>query len=150
MDLERINNFVEKSKLSGNSDFFEFRQLKGFELYKPTDAFSGYKKFWELGNSLFPEYVLVCDRLDETVLNMNNLTNNKRAIITCLNDKKTSHAMTVARDLGIMCMGKVEDLSDYNSFYHNIETGDIIHMKSDGKKAVAYVEKRREKNPYIS
>ena len=105
-------------------------------------------RIWERGNSLFPEYILVCDKLDESYVGMHTATANKRAIITCLEATKTSHAMTVARELGMICLGAEEESSELTTFLHQIQTGDLIHIKSNGKVAVAYLEKRREKNPY--
>jgi hypothetical protein len=58
--------------------------------------------------------------------------------------------MTVARDLGIPGMGVNGDLEDMNYFFNQVETGDIIHFKSDGKRCVAYIAKKRECDPYIS
>ena len=79
---------------------------------------------------------------------MANVTTNKKAIIACCEEDKNSHAMTVARDLNIMAMSFPGEMRELDYFYHQVETGDLIHMKSDGKRAVAYIEKRREKDPY--
>ena len=45
-------------------------------------------------------------------------------------------------------MGVNGEFAELDYFMHQVETGDLIRMKSDGKKAVAYVEKRRERDPY--
>ncbi len=126
----------------------EFHNAQNFDSIKymmgVRDCVSYFEKMWKKGNSLFSDYVLVCDKLDESICGMNNLTTNKRGIITCLEAQKTSHAMTVARDLGIPAMGVNGDISDPNYFFHQIETGDIVRMKSDGKRAVAYIQRRNE------
>jgi hypothetical protein len=141
----RMDEFHKKSKLAHNPDFRTFREHVMSGRLTGKDAF--YYQVWRTGNDLFPEYVLVCDKLDETV-NMAAMTPNKKAIITCLEAKKTSHAMTIATDLGLMCMGLEGKVTDYDSFFHQVETGDMIHMKSNGKRAVAYVMKKRESDPY--
>lgn len=47
-------------------------------------------------------------------------------------------------------MGVDGDLYDLEpKFFHQIETGDTIHMKSDGKRAVAYIERKRVSDPYL-
>lgn len=147
---ERAEQFNQNSRLAQNHDFQIFRELV------PNERFAGlqsmlphYNEAWRRGNQLFDEYILVCDKLDEKICEMTDATTNKRAIITCHEAKKTSHAMTVARDLGIMCMGVEGDLYDLEpKFFHQIETGDLIHMKSDGRRAVAYLEKKRVADPY--
>lgn len=147
---ERIERFYEKSKLANNRDFKQFRDIVPHEKVMGIRAMLPYyNEAWTQGNSLFDDYVLVCDKLDESIVDMADVTTNKRAIITCMEATKTSHAMTVARDLGIMCMGVEGDLYDFNpEFFHQVETGDTIRMKSDGKRAVAYIEKKRESDPY--
>ncbi|MEK6855829.1 MAG: PEP/pyruvate-binding domain-containing protein [Nanoarchaeota archaeon] len=145
---DRAEQFEAKSKLANNYDFVQIRKLKQVQRYDEHGAFQAYDQIWRKGNGLFKNYILVCDRLDESCDGMNKLTTNKRAIITCGDEQKTSHAMTVARELGIMCMGVNGEFAELDYFMHQVETGDLIRMKSDGKKAVAYVEKRRERDPY--
>lgn len=148
-DDERSEEFEQNTKLAKNHDFIAIRDLKSMQRYNKEEAFRGYDGVWERGNTLFKDYILVCDRLDDSCDGMNALTTNKRAIITYGEENRTSHAMTVTRELGIMCMGIEEDMYDINRFLYQVETGDLIHMKSDGKKAVAYIERRRDKDPYI-
>lgn len=152
-DDGRAEKFMQQSKLAQNPDFqlvlqqdrAGITELYHFDRAQSNPAFA---EMWERGNSLFDNYILVCDKLDDSFYDMGDLTSNKRAIITCLEDVKTSHAMTVARDLGIMCMGVHGNSSDMNYFFNQVETGDIVHMKSDGKKAVAFIEKKKEYDPY--
>jgi hypothetical protein len=152
---ERAEVFAEKSNLSGNQDFEDAKSITLHSRIMPGIAYPSFEKMWKRGNLLFEDYILVCDKLDETLTAMGDCTTGKKAIITCLEAKKTSHAMTVARDLGIMCLGferglaEEGSITDYTSFFNQVETGDLVHMKSDGKKAVAYIEKKREKNPYL-
>jgi hypothetical protein len=81
---------------------------------------------------------------------MDDATPNKRAIVTCQEAMETSHAMTVARDLRIMCIGVEGDPADLEPrLFHEVETGDLIHLKSDGRRAVAYLEKKRASDPYL-
>ena len=145
---ERIREFEEKTKLANNQDFFEIREISQMRLTRGPSVYDQCDDVWRKGNSLFNDYILVCDQLNESCVGMADLTTNKRAIITCGEESKTSHAMTVARDLGIMCMGLSEDMHDLNRFFYQVESGDMIHMKSDGKNAVAYIQKRRDKDPF--
>ncbi len=147
---ERAEVFNERSALAQNRDFQRFRDLSMHERMGGVEAILPlYAKTWQEGNKLFSDYILVCDKLDESIASMADVTTNKRAIITCLEAKKTSHAMTVARDLGIMCMGVNGDLHELEpEFFHKVETGDRVRMKSDGRRAVAYIEKKRESDPY--
>ena len=140
---ERAERFNQYSKLAQNRDFQQFRDSAIHERFLGVEGvLPYYNEAWRKGNALFNEYILVCDKLDERIAEMADATTNKRAIITCHEAKKTSHAMTVARDLGIMCMGVEGDLHELEPrFFHQVETGDIIHMKSDGRRAVAYLEK---------
>jgi hypothetical protein len=149
---ERTEKFNKNSNLAENHDYNQIRSLAINQRFMGglEDVLSYYNEVWKKGNALFNEYILVCDKLDETICEMTDATTNKKAIITCLEAKKTSHAMTVARDLGIMYMGVNGDLYDLEPrFFHQVETGDIIHMKSDGRRAVAYIEKKRASDPYI-
>jgi phosphohistidine swiveling domain-containing protein len=142
---ERWRVFCQRSKLARSTEFQAVRNIIFLEKEGMTAKYIRYfEQMWSTGNSLFPEYILVCDRLDETLSGMAQLTEGKKGIITCLEASKTSHAMTVARDLGIPAMGVDGDISDPDYFFNQIETGDIVHMKSDGKRAVAYVERRRD------
>ncbi|VVB79138.1 Pyruvate phosphate dikinase, PEP/pyruvate binding domain [uncultured archaeon] len=136
---------LKNSKLLPSEEFhnaWNFREIMRFA--GVGEGLHYFEEMWARGNSLFPEYILVCDKLDESICGMNNLTTGKRGIITCLEANKTSHAMTVARDLGIPAMGVNGNIADPNYFFHQVESGDVIRMKSDGKRAVAYVEKSRE------
>lgn len=146
----RAERFNQQSMLTHNHDFQKFIELALLErTWGLGSTIPHFNRTWERGNELFDAYILICDKLDESICAMADVTTNKRAIITCLEAEKTSHAMAVARDLGIMCMGVQGYLSDLHPlFFHQIETGDIIHMKSDGKKAVAYLEKKRITDPY--
>lgn len=146
----RAERFEQNSRLAENHDFQQFKDLVILERLEGLDkVLPYYAILWERGNRLFGEYILVCDRLDDTFAEMSDVTTNKRGIITCLEAKKTSHAMTVARELGIMCMGVEGDMYNLEpKFFHQVETGDIVHMKSDGKRAVAYIEKKRAADPY--
>tara|TARA_Y100000310_G_scaffold818_1_gene1155 strand:- start:3027 stop:4403 length:1377 start_codon:yes stop_codon:yes gene_type:complete len=147
---ERAEAFYEHSKLADNRDFQRFKDLMPLERFEGLEqVLPRYNEAWHKGNALFDDYILVCDKLDETISEMADATSNKRAIITCLESKKTSHAMTVARDLGIMCMGVDGDLYEMNDFFNQVETGDVLRMKSDGKRAVAYIEKKRVADPYV-
>ena len=156
---ERADRFMEHSRIPSNYDFMNFREMRMngrmlmcMVISDPGEGIgreiAKYEQFWRLGNSLFPEYILVCDKLDETVAAMSRLTTGKRGIVTCNEAKKTSHAMTVARDLNIPAFGVHADMLDFQGFFHQVETGDIVHFKSDGKVAVAYIEKKRERDPY--
>lgn len=146
---ERSEKFNLESKLAKNRDFDAMaRNKRSFDLIGVMNAREAYNQVWAKGNSLFGEYILICDKLDESIVGMDRKTSNKKAIITCLEANVTSHAMTVARDLGIPAMGVEGELMDMNYFYNQIETGDLIRMVSDGKKAVAYLVKRRESDPY--
>ncbi len=147
---KRADEFYEKSKLGFNHEFDAFINLTMNSRFLDFDTSkNGYEKIWKKGNSLFSDYVLVCDKLDESIIGMNDLTTNKRAIITCNEASMTSHAMTVARELDIICMGIQGSIRDLEPrFYHEVETGDLIKIKSNGKKAVAYIEKKRESDPY--
>ena len=149
-DDERAERFNQHSKLAQNHDFRQFTDLAIYErVFGVKGVLPLYNAAWSTGNALFGSYILVCDKLDEKIAEMAYVTTNKKAIITCNEATKTSHAMTVARDLGIMCMGVQGDLHDLKpEFFHLIETGDIIHMKSDGRRAVAYLEKKRIADPY--
>lgn len=147
-DEERTREFELGTKLANNQDFFEIKDLKTMQGFASNEAFRGYDMVWTKGNKLFKDYILVCDQLNESCVGMADLTTNKRAIITCGEESKTSHAMIVARDLGIMCMGVRENDSDLDRFFYQVESGDYIHMKSDGKRAIAYIERRRDKDPY--
>lgn len=132
-----------------NHDFSEFLSLSSLELLSGLGAaFPLYVDVWRKGNSLFSDYILVCDKLDASIAEMSEVTANKRAIITCCEALQTSHAMTVARDLGIMAMGVQGEIRDQNYFFNQVKTGDLVHMKSDGKRAVAYIEKNRQHDPY--
>jgi hypothetical protein len=148
---DRAERFEQSSTLSHNKDYHAFRNMVAMEHFEYLENILPlYDEAWSRGNRLFDEYVLVCDKLDESISEMAEVTTNKRAIITCHEAIKNSHAMTVARDLGIMCMGVTGDWYDLEpQFFHQVETGDLIHMKSDGKKAVAYIEKKRESDPYM-
>jgi hypothetical protein len=147
---ERWLRFKEHSKLETNHDFQLFREATIFDRYNGLEQILRYcNEAWRKGNSLFDQYILVCDKLDTTYAGMADLTTGKRAIITCNeNENQTSHAMTISRDLGIVGMGAKGNITDMNYFFHRVETGDIVHIKSDGKKAVAYIEKKRGSNPY--
>ncbi|TKJ17899.1 hypothetical protein CEE44_05255 [Candidatus Woesearchaeota archaeon B3_Woes] len=145
---ERADDFLQNSKLAQNPDYQTFCSALGYEMMTDESVMHYFNDQWKRGNDLFDEYVLVCDRLDETFAGMANLTKNKKAIITCNDAMQTSHAMTVARDLGIPAMGVEGDMRDINHFFYQVETGDTVHMKSDGKKAVAYIQKKRTSNPY--
>ncbi len=148
---KREDIFLKQSNLSKNVDFDEFRgKVPNEALLGDNDIFPFYEQQWESGNSLFPNYVLVCDKLDESVIGMERLTTNKRAIITCMEAMKTSHAMTVARDLGMIAMGVDGEVMDMGFFYNRVETGDLVRIKSDGKRAVAYIEKKRDSDPYAA
>jgi len=151
-DDERAEHFNQNSKLAQNHDYKQFKNLVSLgNLTKLRKLLPYYDETWKRGNDLFENYILVCDKLDEKICEMADVTTNKRAIITCLEAEKTSHAMTVARDLGIMCMGIEGDTHDLEpKFFHQIETGDTIRMKSNGRKALAYIEKKREFDPYKS
>jgi len=150
---ERAVTFKQKSRLAKNPDILHLKLLRmqdhmmGIARQGRNE---GYHSTWQSGNSFFDEYILVCDKLDESICGMNDLTTNKRAIITTLEASRTSHAMTVARELGIPAMGVKGKISDMDYFYNQVETGDVIHLKSDGKRAVAYIAKRREADPYKS
>ena len=148
---DRLDRFYQTSKLAKNHDFQQFRDLASNERFvSPEVVLRCYSDAWGRGNALFDQYILVCDRLDETIFEMSEATKNKKAIITCQDADITSHAMTVARDLGIMCMGFRGGISELEPrFFHQIETGDIIHIKSDGKRGIAYLEKKRERDPYL-
>ncbi|MFA6088244.1 MAG: PEP/pyruvate-binding domain-containing protein [Candidatus Woesearchaeota archaeon] len=146
---ERADVFNDESRLVCNHDFEAFIDLCQQQKFCRLDELLRYYNgTWEAGNKLFDSYLLVCDKLDESISGMAELTSNKKAIITCLEAKTSSHAMTVARDLKIMAMGCGEEIMNMTSFYNQVETGDIVHMKSNGKKAVAYIEKKREFDPY--
>lgn len=150
---KRTTQFMRRSKLARNHDFFEFEHLcrnehAMLDLGERHNFMPAYNALWAHGNRLFEDYILICDKLDDSVAEMNNATTNKRAIITTREVNRTSHAMTVARDLEIPCMCVDSDIMDLKSFYNQVQTGDIVHMKSNGKKAIAWVEKRRKKNPY--
>jgi phosphohistidine swiveling domain-containing protein len=147
---EKIKEFRKESNLAKNIDFQNFTDLITNErMIGSLGMRPAYAKHWEKGNSLFEDYVLVCNKLDESLVDMADVTTNKRAIITCNEALKTSHAMTVARDLGIMCMGVKGNLHRFDpEFFHKVETGDVVRMKSDGKRAVAYIEKKRTSDPY--
>ncbi|MEI7718460.1 MAG: PEP/pyruvate-binding domain-containing protein [archaeon] len=150
---EESVEWLSKSKLSMNEDFQAMNnfntglRLVGFE-ERGQGLLRAHENVWRQGNSLFSEYLLVCDKLDNEIVDMSGATPNKKGIITCLEADKTSHAMTVARDLGIPAMGAAGDIMDLESFYNQVQTGDTVRMKSDGKRAVAYVEKKRERDPY--
>jgi hypothetical protein len=148
---ERADRFRKESKLATNGDYRDFVNIALAERFEGLQRIMhAYNSVWKRGNKLFPEYVLVCDKLDETIAGMTNLTTNKKAIITCAEASKTSHAMTVARDLGIIAMGIEGDYYDLEpKFFHKIQTGDLVKIKSDGKRAVAYIEKKREADPTI-
>jgi signal transduction protein with GAF and PtsI domain len=107
-----------------------------------------YVEAWRKGNSLFDDYILVCNKLDKKLAQMDTKTSNKRAIITWLEAERSSHAMTVARDLGIIAMGVQADYRDLEGFHHQVQTGDIVSIKSDGRHAIAYIEKKRDSDPY--
>jgi phosphohistidine swiveling domain-containing protein len=140
---ERYEKFMAESKLAHTDEFFNAQNANALKLIRGTrECVKCFEEMWEAGNKQFPAYVLVCDKLDESVCGMNNLTSNKKAIITCLEASKTSHAMTVARDLGIPAMGVRGEMMDMGYFFNQVETGDLIHMKSDGKRAVAYIQKK--------
>ncbi len=147
---ERADRFNKESNLSSNKDFDTFKRI--IEAFGPLMGLEGRdicRQSWKRGNSLFKDYILICDKLDESVMAMADVTTNKRAIITCDEAMKTSHAMTIARDLGIMCMGIKGNLYELEpKFFHQVETGDMIRMKSNGKKAVVYLEKKRTSDPY--
>ncbi len=96
---------------------------------------------WSMGDQLFPEYVLLCDKLDKSLVDMDAVTRNKRAIITCMEEDALSHAMTVARDLEIIGIGAQESHTNPRSFLNVVKTGDLLHVKSDGTNAFAFVEK---------
>ncbi len=150
---KRTTQFMRRSKLARNHDFFEFEHLcrnehAMLDLGERHNFIQSYNALWAHGNRLFEDYILICDKLDDSVAEMNNATTNKRTIITTREVNRTSHAMTVARDLEIPCMCVDSDIMDLKSFYNQVQTGDIVHMKSNGKKAIAWVEKRRKKNPY--
>lgn len=135
--------FSDRSKLGRNTEFTEWAYgLKRGYNQRTLDRFA--EKLLRIGNKLFPEYALVCDKLDNTCIKMNNQTTNKRAIITTHDITEISHALTVSRELGIVGLATTEDLRDFDSFLHQIQTGDLIHIKSDGKQGVAYLERRRE------
>jgi len=152
---ERSERWRDKSRLYLNEDWMAMQNLRddmgfmGIVSEVGMDLLDKHDEVWGRGNDLFPEYVLVCDKLDETITGMARVTTGKKAIITCLEASKTSHAMTVARDLGIPAMGVNGRIMELDSFYNQVETGDIVHMKSDGRRAVAYVQKRRGGDPYI-
>lgn len=142
-------DFLQNSRLAQNPDYQYFSSLLVFQKKKSeASVLPLFNDEWEEGNNLFSEYILVCDKLDETYAGMANLTTNKRAIITCLEARQTSHAMTVARDLGIPAMGVNGDIRDMDYFFNQVETGDLIHMKSDGRRAVAFIERKRQIDPY--
>lgn len=145
---ETMQTFLERSKLAHSIDFNTAMNLEAKLSELPSMLISEFEAMWERGNSLFPEYILVCDKLDETVAGMSRSTTNKKAIITCLEAQRTSHAMTVARELGIPAMGVRGKIKNMDYFFNQVETGDIVHLKSDGKRAVAYIKKTREKDPY--
>lgn len=147
---ERSERFYRESNLAKNFDFQTFKSLVMKERHSDLDELlSEYAQSWKRGNNLFPKYILVCDKLDETICAMADVTTGKKAIITCNEASRTSHAMTVARDLGIMCMGVRESIDKLEpKFFHQVETGDLIHIKSDGTRAITFIEKKRESNPY--
>jgi phosphohistidine swiveling domain-containing protein len=145
----RSDAWMDKSNLFTNHDFETIQNLSTMiRIIGHEEALPKYEGVWAKGNSLFQEYILVCDKLDESYVAMARATTGKKAIITCLEAKKTSHAMTVARDLGIPAMGVNGNIMDLDSFYNQAETGDLIHMKSNGRRAVAYIQKKRESDPY--
>jgi len=141
------NQFNLKNKIFLNHDLHEMKMAKkqGYEI---RDIFPLSERLWEIGNKLFPEYILVCNKLDDSIIGMNTITKNKKAIITTMEANKTSHAITVARELGIIAFGANLETSDWQQFIYQIQTGDLIHIKSNGEKAIAYLEKRRESDPY--
>ncbi len=142
-------HFRKNSNIPSNPDFTQMLNYCNMEkLQGRKDMMPDYGKMWGGGNSLFDDYVLVCDKLDESIHGMHEMTTNKRAIITTMEAFGYSHAMTVARELGIPAMGAWGDVRDLESFYNHIQTGDIVHMKSDGERGVAYIEKKREIDPF--
>jgi len=150
---ERAERWQAKSNLYRNYDFHDINKLRATMdhlRFSPLliGVMERHNLIWERGNALFPEYILVCNKLDESVVGMAEVTTCKKGIITCLEADKTSHAMTVARDLGIPAMGVRSDIMDLDSFYNQVQTGDTVRLKSDGKRAVAYIEKKRECDPY--
>ncbi len=147
-DNPKKDEFENQSKLAHNRDFREYLGWvrSGFD-YDNRMIRADY--LFEMGNQLFPEYALVCDQLNDTRVGMNHLTTNKKAIIATYDFKQISHALTVSRELGIIGMiSDDENMSDLGMFLHQIQTGDLIHIKSDGKQGVAYLEKRRDSDPY--
>ena len=140
---DRAEEFQLLSNLAHNKDFLRLNTLPRQERFRGLEEILPYyNQVWSEGNELFDNYILICDKLDDTHAGMADVTTNKRAIITTLEAEKTSHAMTVARDLGIMAMGVDGNIRDMNYFYNQVETGDVVRMVSNGKKAVAYVDKR--------
>ena len=148
-DAALFELFHTKSRFAKNMDLETFRNFVMHERsVTMSEMMPHYKAAWARGNSLFPEYILVCDKLDDTLVTMTDETTNKRGIITCNEADAASHSMTIARDLGIPAMGVSGNLRDMSHFYHQVETGDTIHMKSNGRKAVAFIKERRQSDPY--
>ena len=146
----RRGRIDEESRIFHNRDFYEMCRLIEVEMLL-REKFKLGRRLWEEGDALFDRYALVCDRLDE--VNdvhdvMNHATPNKGAIIAVSDMRGDSHAMTVARDLKIIGMGGTDDLFEAQSFLHQVETGDLIYIKSDGREGIAWLEKRRDSNPY--
>jgi len=142
----RMAEFEEKSRFAQDEFFRSMRQniqfLRGYSIEMYNRAFTD---MWKRQNELHDEYILVCDKLDETCVDMDRALKNKKAIITCNEPKKTGHAMTRARELGIPCMGVNQRFDDLESFFHQVGEGDVIKFKSDGKHAVAYVVERAKR-----
>lgn len=147
---EKYKEIMNNSKININRDFHRMRyaalerKIKGYIHYERE-----FKKCWTAGNRLFEEYVLICDRLEEIPKHMNELTTNKRGIITTYDISITKHAITVSRDLSIPFLGVKCDPGDLKNFLHQIRTGDLIRIKCDRKSAVAYLEERRKVDPYM-
>ena len=101
-------------------------------------------------------YVLVLPTFDETVIQQygrdplfgidydtshDGLTPHKKAIITTERNFLSSHVMTVARERGIHYAG----FNESQELFEDLQTGDIISMYFQGRKALIFREKREPK-----
>ncbi len=148
IDREKLKAFSSNSNLASNSDFLEFRQVMNNRSYMfRSERFEGFTEIWRRGDKLFGNYILVCDKLDGSreEIRMSDYTPNKVGIVTCVDNNPLSHAMVISKELGIPAVSFVSSVMDMESFYNQVETGDIVVIKSNGKKAVAYIKEKRSK-----
>jgi hypothetical protein len=133
--VELLDKLQMVASFSGNNDIIKEKMGEYFEDIKEKDEF--YKEGYVL---VLPHFHESCIERLSSVFGYNTtidaLTPNKKAIITTNCGLISSHAMTVAREKGIVYAGFMND----PYLFEDVSSGDMLSIYFKGRKAIVFEE----------